>query len=274
LTDIAVVGDGVDFQLNDDGSGVIETIHKRNNFLSRKAPKIKGFGIKGERLEQVIASNLDALYIIVSVDEPEFNNKTLDRFLIVGESAGLKTKIILNKSDLIVADEFDEIIALYQSIGYEIFVCSTKSRAGLEELKKSLVGNTSLFWGPSGVGKSSLLTALYPTFELETGAISKFHNKGKHTTVTVWMHHTEANTNIIDTPGVREIEPYGIKKEDLGHYFPEFVPFINECKYNTCTHNHEPGCAVTDAVEKEEISYERYDSYLRILATTESEERF
>ncbi len=274
LTDIAVVGDRVDFQLNDDGSGVIETIQERASFLSRKAPKIKGTGVKGERLEQVIASNLDALYIIVSTDQPAFNNKTLDRFLIVGESSGLQTKIVLNKTDLIIADEFDEIIELYQSIGYEVFPCSTKTGQGLNELKNSFLGKTSLFWGPSGVGKSSILTAVCPSLELETGDISSFHNKGKHTTVTVWMHHVGENTFIVDTPGVREIEPYGIKKEDLGHYFPEFVQFINECRYNTCTHDHEPGCAVFKAVEEEIISGERYDSYLRILATTEKEERF
>jgi ribosome biogenesis GTPase / thiamine phosphate phosphatase len=274
LTDIAVVGDRVDFQLNEESSGVIETIQERNSFLSRKAPKIKGAGLKGERLEQVIASNLDALYIIVSTDQPAFNNKTLDRFLIVGESSGLQTKIVLNKTDLIFADEFDEIISLYQSIGYEVFPCSTKTGDGLEKLKKSLVGKTSLFWGPSGVGKSSILTAMCPSLDLETGTISAFHNKGKHTTVTVWMHHVEKNTFIIDTPGVREIEPYGIKKEDLGHYFPEFVPFINECRYNTCTHDHEPGCAIVQAVEEEIISGERYDSYLRILATTKEEGRF
>lgn len=260
--------------MNEESSGVIETIQERNSFLSRKAPKIKGAGVKGERLEQVIASNLDALYIIVSTDQPAFNNKTLDRFLIVGESSGLQTKIVLNKTDLIFADEFDEIISLYQSIGYEIFPCSTKTGDGLKELKKSLKGKTSLFWGPSGVGKSSILTAMCPSLDLETGTISAFHNKGKHTTVTVWMHHVEKDTFIIDTPGVREIEPYGIKKEDLGHYFPEFVPFINECRYNTCTHDHEPGCAIVKAVEEEIISGERYDSYLRILATTEEVERF
>jgi ribosome biogenesis GTPase len=264
----------VEFQLNDDGSGVIESIQERKNFLSRKAPKIKGAGVKGERLEQVIASNLDTLYIIVSVDQPEFNNKTLDRFLIVGESASLKTKIVLNKTDLLFSDEFDEIIALYESIGYEVLLCSTVSGKGMDELKSSCRGKTSLFWGPSGVGKSSILTAMYPALALETGTISAFHNKGKHTTVTVWMHTVEPETFIIDTPGVREIEPYGIKKEDLGHYFPEFVPFLNECKYNTCTHNHEPECAIVKAVENEEISPERYDSYLRILATTEKEERF
>jgi ribosome biogenesis GTPase len=271
LTDIAVVGDRVDIQLNEGGGGVIENVAERKSFLSRKAPKIKGAGLKGERLEQVIASNLDALYIIVSADQPAFNNKTLDRFLIVGESAGLKTRIVLNKTDLILVDEFDEIISLYESIGYEVFLCSTKTGKGINALRSSCTGKTSLFWGPSGVGKSSILTAMYPALELETGTISAFHNKGKHTTVTVWMHRIGEETFIIDTPGVREIEPYGIKKEDVGHYFPEFVPFINECKYNTCTHNHEPGCAVLKAVEEEIISPDRYDSYLRILATTEDE---
>jgi len=128
-----------------------------------------------------------------------------------------------------------------------------------------------LFWGHSGVGKSSLLDKLFPQLNLETGVISSFTDKGTHTTVTSIMLEVEKGTFIIDTPGVREIDPYGIRKEDLGHYFTEFAEFINNCKFSTCTHHHEPGCAVIKAVENHKISYERYESYLRILDTIEED---
>ncbi len=128
-----------------------------------------------------------------------------------------------------------------------------------------------MFWGQSGVGKSSIINKIYPGLDLGVGEISNFTDKGKHTTVTSIMIEAEKDTFIIDTPGVREIDPYGIRKEDLGHYFIEFPDFALDCRFNTCTHLHEPGCAVIEAVEKGQISPERYDSYLRILETIEQD---
>lgn len=148
---------------------------------------------------------------------------------------------------------------------------SKKNGEGIDELKQMLKGKKNIFWGQSGVGKSSILNVLYPGLNLNVGKISSSSDRGMHTTVTSIMIRVEEDTYIIDTPGIREIDPYGIRKEDVGHYFLEFEPYINECRFNTCTHNHEPGCAVIKAVENDNISVERYDSYLRILETIEED---
>lgn len=148
---------------------------------------------------------------------------------------------------------------------------STVNKNGLGDLKNELSNKISLLWGHSGVGKSSILNNIYPELNLRTGSISSFTDKGKHTTVTAEMIKVEDEAYIIDTPGIREVEPYGIRKEDLGHYFPEFLPYLNECKFNTCTHHHEPGCAVMKAAEEDKISLYRYESYLKILETIEED---
>ena len=270
-TDIAVVGDIVDFDLNKDGTGFIYNIEERKNYLSRKAPRIKGAGYRGERLEQVIAANIDDIYIVSSVYEPDFNNKVVDRLLVTGESSHISVSIIINKNDLDIENFIKEWAILYESVGYKVYLTSAYSGQGLNKLKRSLKGKINLFWGHSGVGKSSLFNKMYPSLNLRTGIISTFTDKGTHTTVTSEMIKTAPETYIIDTPGIREIEPYGIKKEDLCHYFPEFLPYINECRFNTCTHHHEPGCAVIEAVEEENISSYRYNSYLKMLGTIEDD---
>ncbi len=271
MTDIVVVGDIVEFDLNEDGTGFIYKIEERKNYLSRKAPRIKGAGYRGERLEQIVAANIDELYIVSSVFEPDFNNKVVDRFLVTGESSYIKVNIIVNKTDLDEENVIREWVAMYRSIGYNVYLTSALRKEGLNDIKIGFEGKISLLWGHSGVGKSSLLNNIYPSLNLKTGIISSFTDKGTHTTVTSEMIRVGPDTYIIDTPGIREVEPYGIKKEDLGHYFPEFLPYINECRFNTCTHHHEPGCAVIEAVENEKISAYRYESYLKILDTIEDD---
>lgn len=273
-TDFAVVGDVVKFDLNDDGTGVIYEVLPRKNYLSRKAIKTRGASYRGERLEQIIASNIDNIFIVSSFQEPDFNNKTLDRLLVASESAQLTPIIIINKSDLADIEALNYWKQLYEKIGYKVFLTSVIFASGINELKLHLKGKKNLFWGQSGVGKSSILNALFPQLGLKTGEISSYTSKGTHTTVTSVMFNIEGSTYIIDTPGVREIDPYGIKKEDLGHYFPEFSEHLKNCRFNTCTHHHEPGCAVMDALEKEKISDERYDSYLRLLDTIEKDINF
>lgn len=272
--DIAVVGDSVHFGVNEDGTGVIEAVENRSNYISRKSPKIKGAGVRGERLEQVIAANVDNLFIITSVYDPVFNNKLLDRLIVTGESSHIDIHIIINKIDLDDENLIEPWGNLYENLGYTVIYTSADTGEGIEEIREHIIGNTSIFWGQSGVGKSSILNSLYPELEFRVGDISDLHRKGKHTTVTTVMAEPEKGVKIIDTPGIREIEPFGIKKEDLGHYFVEFGGFLNECKFNTCTHFHEPGCAVRDAVEAEEISVERYESYLNMLETIEDDINF
>jgi ribosome biogenesis GTPase / thiamine phosphate phosphatase len=274
-TDIAAVGDVVEYDLNQDGTGAIHKVYERNNHLSRKAPKIKGRSYRGERLEQVIAANIDNVFVISSIAEPPFNNKVIDRFLVAADSSNLEPLIIINKSDLNKDDTIYAWADLYTDCGYKVFVTSVKTASGLDAIYPLLKGKKSLLWGHSGVGKSSIINFLFAGLDLGVGEISVWHNKGIHTTVTTIMIRVDdEGTYIIDTPGVREIDPYGIRKEDLGHYFKEFKSYIHSCKFNSCTHYHEPGCAVIEAVQKEEIFVERYDSYLRILETIEEDINF
>lgn len=249
--------------------GVIENVLERNNYLSRKAGKLRGVHKRGERLEQVIAANIDRLFIVTSIKSPKFNNRFLDRVLVAAESSDIHSHIIINKSDIDERNISKEWEQLYSGIGYSVFITSAKEQSGLDEIKTELNGKVSVFWGQSGVGKSTLLNKMFPNLNFETGEVSESSNKGRHTTVTGEMREIGINSYIIDTPGIREIDPYGIKKEDLCHYYKEFTPYLHDCKFNTCIHKHEPGCAVVDAVENNEISIERYESYLNLLETIE-----
>lgn len=257
--------------IDGNSAGIIYKIEKRENYISRKAPRIKGAGFRGERLEQIIASNIDNACVVSSFSEPAFNNKVIDRFLVAAESSKLEIIIIINKIDLCEDNQIENCAELYRSIGYKVFETSAVTGSGLDGLKDFLRDKKNLFIGQSGVGKSSLLNKMYTHLNLQTGEISRQTDRGTHTTVTSVMMNVENNTYVIDTPGVREIDPYGIKKEDLGHYFIEFKEYIPGCRFNTCTHLHEPGCAVIEALEKKKISAERYDSYLRMLETIEED---
>jgi ribosome biogenesis GTPase len=274
FTDFITVGDCVEYDLNKDGSGVITKIGERKNHISRKLPKVRGASYRGERLEQVVAANIDNVVIVTSVSSPNFNNRVLDRFLAAAESSHLNIIIVLNKIDLDQSAFANEWKELYEKIGYKFILTSAENNVGITLLKEEISGAKNLFWGHSGVGKSTLLNKMYPELDLRIGEVSQFSSKGTDTTVTSVMIKVEENTFIIDTPGIREIDPYGIRKSDLGHYFVEFVDYINTCKFNTCTHHHEPGCAVIEAVQNGKISGERYDSYLRILDTIEDDLNF
>ncbi len=272
--DIVAVGDVVDYKLNQDGTGVINEIHPRKNYISRKAPRIKGAGTRGERLEQIVASNIDNLVIVSSAKSPKFNNRLIDRLIVAGESSHINLIIVINKIDLDPSQYTRQWSELYTKIGYQLFETSVTEQKGIEELKNSMSGKINLIWGQSGVGKSSLLNIIYPSLKLKVGAVSDSTSKGKHTTVTSIIKKVDENTFVIDTPGMREIDPYGIRKEDLGHYFKEFLPFADSCRFNTCTHYHEPDCAVVTAVQNELIHHERYQSYLNILETIEDDMNF
>lgn len=265
--DIVVVGDIVEIEPDGHGGGVIVSIKERKNYLSRKAPRMKGAGFRGERLEQIIASNVDNLVIASSAAEPEFNDRFIDRLIVVGESSHIDIIIVVNKIDLDTEEKYKRWKEHYEGIGYEVFCISVVEDIGLDELNDRLLGKVSVIWGQSGVGKSSIINALYPKFKLKTGDISMASYKGKHTTVSNILLKTGENAFIIDTPGIREIVPYGIRKENLGHFFKDFTCFIQKCKFNTCTHWHEPECGIIEAVENGKISEERYQSYLNILAT-------
>jgi len=272
--DIAAVGDRVEFEINKDGTGVINEIYPRRNYISRKAPRIKGAGTRGERLEQIVASNIDNLIIVGSCNSPKFNNRLIDRLLVAAESSNLHSIIVINKTDLDDSDNMLFWTELYSQIGYDIIMTSVVDNNGIDKLKKEIQEKVNLIWGQSGVGKSSLLNVMYKELSLKTGVISTSTSKGKHTTVTSVMNKIDDDTYVIDTPGIREIDPYGIRKEDVGHYFKDFTLFSDKCRFNTCTHNHEPECAVMDAVRNGTINMERYQSYLNILESIEDDMNF
>lgn len=260
--------------MNRDGSGVINEILPRKNHISRKVPRIKGAGARGERLEQIIASNIDNLVIVSSCKNPKFNNRLIDRLLVCAESSHLNSIIVLNKTDLDIENNRYGWVDLYAGIGYTVIETSVINNIGLDNLRNALSTKVNLIWGQSGVGKSSLLNAIYSELRFKVGEISVNTSKGKHTTVTSILKKIDKETFIIDTPGIRELDPYGIRQEDLGHYFNEFIPFIHNCKFNTCTHNHEPGCGVIKAVQDELISVERYQGYLNLLESIEDDMNF
>ncbi len=268
--DFAVVGDYVEFETVDEDKGVIFNVRERKSIISRKAPKIKGGSRRGERFQQIIAANVDQLFVISSASQPSFNNRIIDRLIVEGESSKVKTNIVINKIDLDNKNEIQAWIDLYRKIGYDVFPTNGLTGEGISELKNELFGKTSVFWGQSGVGKSTLLNQILPALNLKTNEISDWSSKGKHTTVTSLMIKLDDSTFVVDTPGIREIEPFGIRKEDLGHYFVEFENYLYDCKFNTCTHQHEPGCAVTENIGKD-ISAERYQSYLNMLETIEDD---
>lgn len=266
------MGDWVEITKISKESGVIEYIYERKNYLSRKAGKLRGGLKRGKRLEQIIASNIDKLYIVSSIKLPEFNNRFIDRVIVAAESSNIDFAIIINKIDL-DSEDYDSIKweQFYKTLGYNILRVSAKSGESISELKNELDGKVNLFWGQSGVGKSSLLNAMFSNLNFRVGEISSYSKKGQHTTVTGEFQKVSENTYIVDTPGIREIDPYGITKADLAHYFKEFKAELNKCKFSTCIHDHEPGCAVLEAVEKGSISIERYQSYLNILNTIEDD---
>ncbi|KUG26105.1 ribosome small subunit-stimulated gtpase engc [hydrocarbon metagenome] len=260
------------FKINEDGTGVIEKILERRNHISRKAPKVKGASYRGERLEQIVSANVDNFFIVTSIKKPQFNNRSVDRLLVIAESSKVQPYLIINKIDLDKNNISEKYFDLYHSLGYDVFLTSaTKKDEVFLQLEQVLQSKVNMFWGHSGVGKSTILNIIYPELNLKVKDISSYSGKGTHTTVTVRMDKVGNNTFIIDTPGIREVDPYGISKENLSHYFVEFSPYINECRFNTCTHHHEPGCAVIKGVKNKLISGERYQSYLNILDSVEDD---
>ncbi len=269
--DIVAVGDYVEVELSTEEHGIIKKIGDRVNYISRKAPRIRGSGIRGGRLEQIIAANVDLFIHVASIHEPEFNNRFVDRMIVIAESSNVEFALLINKIDLAEPAEYQKWEKLYSDLGYKVILTSAEEQMNIDAVKDLIAGKTTLLWGQSGVGKSSIANEIDTRINLKIGEISDFSGKGKHTTVTSRLIRLKNNTEIIDTPGVRELEPFGIKKEDLGHYFVEFGDFIPECKFNSCTHFHEPGCAVRAAVENGKITEERYESYLNLLQTIEDD---
>jgi ribosome biogenesis GTPase len=255
------IGDRV--MLEQDGSGAawtISSILPRRSRLARRAPG-GGFG------ERVVAANVDQVVIVFAAANPEPHPRMLDRFLVIAEANGLAARIVINKVELaggaaVASERWSD----YERAGYPIHYTSAKRDEGLDTLHDALVGKVSVLTGPSGVGKSSLMNSMFPGLDLRVGEISESVNKGRHTTVGGYLHPLPGPEGgyLADTPGLREVGMWALDPAELDRCFPEFRPFLADCRFGDCTHRVEPECAVRDALARGEISAARYDSYLRL----------
>lgn len=244
-----VTGDYVEYQMLEDGTGVIESCLPRRTLLKRPA-----------------VANIDQVLITFAARQPDLNQLLLNRFLVLAEWSGIPEIVIcINKCDLL--EEKADFLQDYVQAGYKLLMVSAQEGQGIQELKNLLTGRVTVFAGPSGVGKSSLLNAVDSNLELATGKISDKIKRGKHTTRAACLLPLPEGGTVVDTPGFSAAELENIDKSQLAHYFPEFRPYIEKCYYNTCTHSHEPDCAVKEAVAAGAICQARYEAYLNILQT-------
>lgn len=263
-TNPVAVGDHVVIEIEKKGDeqiGIINKILDRTNYIVRKSVNLS-------KQTHIIASNIDVAFLLVTYNNPPTTTTFIDRFLVTAEAYRIKTIILFNKMDTYSLEEFAELkflAELYRGIGYECLGISAVSGDNLEELKRMMTGKVSVFSGHSGVGKSTLLNALEPKLNIKTSEISLQHQQGQHTTTFAEMHDVHFGAQIIDTPGIRGFGVFDIEPYEVSDYFPEFFVLKQDCKFNNCLHIDEPKCAIKEALEKDEIAYSRYKSYLQIV---------
>lgn len=233
--------------------GVIEEVRPRRTTLSRQY----------ERRVQVIAANVDQAIIVVAANDPPLRPHLVDRYLVAIHQGKMRPILCINKMDLDEAGEAEEVANRYRGIGYRVITASVQQNEGIDELKELLVGKNSTFVGHSGVGKSSLINAIDPGFDLAVGTLTDLR-RGKHTTTTARLLRWSFGGYIVDTPGMRQFDPAEVAKEEIEAYFIEFRELIQECKFPNCSHVHETGCAIRAAVDAEKITIERYESYCKM----------
>ena len=261
-SDLAVIGDRVELVRLPDGTGAIEGVETRESRFSRRQP-----GPRGAWREDVMVANPDLVVAVFSCERPPPNPRLIDRFLVVAEYNEVSAIVVANKVDLVTPAAARDVFGAYERIGYQVIYTSARANIGIEAFRMRLAGRLSIVTGPSGVGKSTLLNALQPGLQLTTGEVSDVLHKGKHTTTHAELHPLEGPGGgfVADTPGIRELGLWQIPPQELAWCFPELRAHLSGCAFNDCTHLHEPRCAVRTAVERGEVSAERYDSYRRML---------
>ena len=262
---IVAVGDRVTISLlpGEPGVGVIESVAERKAALSRTRPSARSRKLDSDQ-EQVLVANPDQVVFVFAMKTPAPNRRKLDRFLVVAEQNDLPAVICINKIDLTGIDKARELFDLYTDIDYPVLYTSTKTGAGVDDLRELLRGKISVLAGSSGVGKSSLLNAVQPGLGLKVREVSQATGKGLHTTRYAELVPLAIGGYVADTPGIRGLALYDLEPYEVDAYFREIAPLVAECRFSDCTHRHEPGCVVRTAVERGDVSPHRYDSYLRL----------
>lgn len=263
-TNPVAVGDRVEYALQADGTGVISEVQDRHNYIVRKATKLS-------KQTHVIAANIDRLCIVATLGFPRTSTGFIDRLLVTAEAYHIPACIIFNKVDLYeetLWEIHNELKQMYEDAGYPVYAVSALKGDGVEDIRQLISGQTVLFSGHSGVGKSAMLNAISPSLDLKVGDVSEWSMKGKHTTTFAEMFPMQLEglqtSFLIDSPGIKEFGMVDIKPEELSHFFPEMRRVLHDCHFANCTHRHEPHCAVKEAVDEGLISAERYNNYLGI----------
>lgn len=256
VTPVAV-GDDVLFARSHDDAGVIEEVLERRSVFCR--PEVRQFSSK-----QVIAANLDKLAIVGSVKKPVLKTGLIDRFLISARLGNLEPIVIINKSDLPKPGELDEVFSAYKTLYPETFMASCVSGEGMAGMAKALKNHRTLFVGHSGVGKTTIINKLIPELDLKTSEVSEATHRGTHTTTSIELFEIPTGGFLADSPGLKVMGLWDVSKEELPNYYPDFEYLLGKCKFRTCSHTHEPGCAVKEGVEKGEIAGFRYENYIAI----------
>jgi ribosome biogenesis GTPase / thiamine phosphate phosphatase len=271
-TNPIAVGDIVDYELEettDVTTGTITNIHERKNYIVRKSVNLS-------HQMHIIASNVDYVFLLITINNPPTTTNFIDRFLVTAEAYGIETILVFNKIDTFDDAMLDEQLYLqhiYQEIGYKCLRVSSLQSKGIATLKEMMTGKVSMFSGHSGVGKSTLVNALEPSLDLKTKTISEQSKQGQHTTTFAEMYDLSFDAKIIDTPGIKGFGIVDMEKEEISGYFPEFFKLKDQCKFNNCLHKEEPHCAIKAALEKDQIAWSRYNSYLKILEGDEESYR-
>lgn len=256
-TNPVVVGDEVACEADENGDYVIADICPRRNYVIRRASNLS-------KESHIIAANVDQALLMVSLRAPATPPEFVDRFLVTCEAYKVPVTIALSKTDLQEPEALSAFRAVYEGAGYDVVEVSAPRGEGLDHIRELLAGRTTLLSGNSGVGKSTLIRAIDPTLDIRTGEISESHHKGRHTTTFSTMYPLAGGGAVIDTPGIKGFGLIDIDEAELWHYFPEMLRVACGCRFYNCTHTHEPGCAVVEAVKNGEIAVERYESYLKI----------
>jgi ribosome biogenesis GTPase len=263
-TNPIAVGDHVDYELEESSdvvTGTIHKIHDRKNYIVRKSVNLS-------HQMHIIASNIDRVFLLVTINNPPTTFNFIDRFLITAEAYGIETVLVFNKIDTFDEATLDEQLYMqhvYEEIGYQCLRVSATTNKGIDALKELMIDKVTMFSGHSGVGKSTLVNAMEPSLLLKTKNISEASKQGQHTTTFAEMYDLSFNARIIDTPGIKGFGMVDMEPAEISGYFPEFFKLKDQCKFNNCLHKEEPHCAIKGALENDEIAWSRYNSYLKIL---------